>query len=220
VPDTAGSLDGLLIALDVDGVLLDSDRAGAGPWQLVVAERFNVKPDDLQRHFFDPYWSEVIVGRRPIEPALAATIAERSWPVTVEALLACWFESDFCPAPEVVDAARSWRDRGARLALVTNQEHRRAHDLQERLGDLLPFDQMVYSAAVGYVKRQPEFFAVATRSLAGGSTAPCPVVFLDDTLEHVTVAQAAGWTAVHFETGAWRGPMEAVLESASSARRP
>ena len=210
-------LDGLVVALDVDGVLLDSERGGAGGWQLAVADRFGIDPSDLQRSFFDQSWSRVIVGRLSIEDALGAALAQNAWAVSVEDLLRCWFEQDFSPVADVVSAARSWSDLGARLALVTNQEHRRAAYVQERLGALLPIDRMVYSADVGYVKSQPEFFAVATRTLTSTDDGR-PIVFVDDTLAHVEVARGAGWIGVHYEAGAWPGNMEDALRMATAPR--
>ena len=210
-----GRLDGIVVALDVDGVLLDAERGGKGSWQLAVADRFGLDPSELRRSFFDRWWPEVIMGRVSIEKALESVIAEESWPVSVDALLECWFEEDFCPDTEFVSAARSWSEQGARLALVTNQEHRRAAYVHARLGELLPLDQMVYSAGIGHVKSEPEFYVMATRmlELVKGSQ---PIVFVDDAIVHVGVARRAGWIAVHFEAGSWPGRMEAALGQAAS----
>jgi putative hydrolase of the HAD superfamily len=210
-----GRLDGIVVALDVDGVLLDTERGGKGSWQLAVADRFGVDPSELHRSFFERWWPEVIVGRVSIEEALGRVIAEESWPVSVDALLECWFEEDFWPYTELVSAARSWSERGARLALVTNQEHRRAAYVCARLGELLPLDQMVYSAGIGHVKSEAEFFVVATRMLEGVEAGQ-PIVFVDDAIMHVAVARRAGWIAVHFEVGSWPGRMEVALGQAAS----
>jgi putative hydrolase of the HAD superfamily len=156
----------------------------------------------------------VIVGRLSVEDALGSAIAQNSWSVSVDEFLQCWFEADFWPVPDVVSAATSWSERGARLALVTNQEHRRAAYLQERLGELLPIDQMVYSAEIGHVKSEPEFFVLATATLnAGGGSA---IVFVDDTSAHVEVARLSGWQAVQFESGTWPGRMEAALDAVAA----
>jgi len=40
------ALDGAVLALDVDSVLLDPAGAGPGGWQQVVADRFGVDPSD------------------------------------------------------------------------------------------------------------------------------------------------------------------------------
>jgi putative hydrolase of the HAD superfamily len=147
--------------------------------------------------------------------ALARVIEEQSWSVSVGAFLDSWFEADFYPNPDVISAAASWNGCGARLVLVTNQEHRRAAYVAARLGELLPIDRMVYSAEIGYLKSEPEFFGVATRELTGGDD-DRPIVFMDDTIANVEVARHAGWTAVHFEVGSWRERMKEALAAAVS----
>jgi putative hydrolase of the HAD superfamily len=204
-----------VVALDVDGVLLDSERGGAGPWQRAMADRFGVEPSELQRTFFERSWSEVIVGRLSIEDALGSAIAQNSWPVSVDDFLDCWFEADFWPVADVVSAARSWSQRGARLVLVTSQEHRRAAYVRERLRELFPVDRMVYSAQVGHVKSEPEFFVEATRLLASSEGAP-PIVFVDDMPMHVEIARRSGWTAVVYEADAWPARMEDALRTAAA----
>jgi putative hydrolase of the HAD superfamily len=118
------------------------------------------------------------------------------WPLDVEEVLAAWFDADFRPKGDVVAAATGWGERGARVVLVTNQEHRRAAYLQTRLADLLPFDAMVYSAALGCTKAVPEFFVAAAKRLEIDDVGS--VVFLDDDAHHVEVARSAEWSAVHF----------------------
>ena len=167
--------------------------------------------------FFDCWWPDVIVGLVSIEDALKRVIAENSWPVSVDAFLECWFAADFWPFTDVFTAAQSWSEQGARLSLVTNQEHRRAAYVKARLGELLPIDEMVYSAGVGYLKNEPEFFVIATRVL-GGLSAGHPIVFIDDALPHVEVARRAGWTAVHFERGSWTERMEDALDTVATRR--
>jgi putative hydrolase of the HAD superfamily len=217
VSRTDRELGGVVAALDVDGVLLDSARGGAGSWQLVVADRFGVDPSELDRFFFDQWWPDVIVGRTSIEEALERVIGNAGWPMSVDALLASWFEADFWPSTDVIAAANSWSQRGARLALVTNQEHRRAAYVKARLGALLPVDRMVYSAEIGRMKSEPEFFTEATRVLMEFSDVHS-IVFLDDAIDNVEVARRAGWTAVHFEPSSWSERMEEALSTAVSAR--
>ncbi len=65
-----------VLALDVDGVLLDPDRGGRGHWSTELPDRFGISPDDLQSAFFTPFWADVVVGRRPIEDSLRIALGE------------------------------------------------------------------------------------------------------------------------------------------------
>jgi putative hydrolase of the HAD superfamily len=202
-----------VLALDVDGVLLDPTGGGRGGWQQVLEERYAVDAGRLRSAFFERTWPEVIVGRRPVEPALAAAIGELGWPMTVEDLLACWFEADFTVDNEVVDVVRAEADAGVRLVLVTNQEHRRARFLEERLGSLIPISGIAYSAAIGFVKEDPRFFPVASEQL-GISGGGGRVVFVDDSPVNVAAARGYGWSDVHFtREGSWRDDIMSALAS-------
>jgi putative hydrolase of the HAD superfamily len=213
-------LGGLVLALDVDGVLLDPSAGGRGGWSAVVADHYGVDAGQLQTIFFAGAWADVIVGRTAIEPALAAALEELGWPMATEDLLACWFEADSVMDPEVADAARSWAADGARIVLVTNQEHRRARFLDERLGASLPISAMAYSAALGYVKTDPAFFPAACRVLGIGETDD-HVVFVDDALDNVEAARRFGWTAVHFRRQEdWRTEIDAALAAVARRRLP
>ena len=75
----------LTLALDVDGVLLDPDRAGAGHWTTELERRHGITREQLQETFFDTYWSEILVGRRALEPALAASLTAIGSAADVEA---------------------------------------------------------------------------------------------------------------------------------------
>ena len=212
-------LDGVVLALDVDGVILDPTAGGRGGWSAVVAARYGVEADDLQSIFFARAWADVIDGRKAVEPALTAALQELGWSMSAEDLLACWFEADSAVDDEVARAARSWADDGARIVLVTNQEHRRARFLQERLGAPLPISAMAYSAALGYVKTDPAFFPAACRLLAINESDH--VVFVDDSVENVEAARRFGWTAVHFiASGDWRTEIDTALAAAARRRLP
>jgi putative hydrolase of the HAD superfamily len=205
------TLEGRVLALDVDGVLLDPGRGGRGGWQEELAARFSVDAGELDPVFFQSAWPEVILGRRPIVPALAQAIEDLGWTMTVEDLLGCWFEADFVVDGDVVEAARTWAADGARLVLVTNQEHRRARFLGDRLGALMPIEGLVYSAAVGVMKSDPAFFPIASDRLGidGDGT---KVVFVDDSADNVEAARRHGGTAVHFRrTSDWRTEVSAAL---------
>jgi putative hydrolase of the HAD superfamily len=215
--DRTPPLAGAVLALDVDGVLLDPGPDGTGSWQSVLAERYAVDPTLLDSAFFRARWPGIIVGAEAIEPALGEVIAELGWTVTVDELLDCWFEADFTVDHQVVEAVNTWTATGARLVLVTNQEHRRARYLDRRLGELLPVSGMAYSAAVGFTKEHPRFFGAAS-DLLGLPRHSSSVVFVDDAPENVEVARQHGWTAIHFVRGdGWRPAITKALERAAGS---
>ncbi len=204
----------LLLALDVDGVILDPQRGGRGPWQLAFGERFGVDARRLDETFFASAWADVITGRRPVESALSEALQELGWGMGVEAALRCWFEEDFVTAPDVMAAATAWAELGIPLALVSNQEPRRARFIEDRLAPLLRVDGVAFSGDLGVVKSDPAFYDRAEHRLGAVGLGPS-VVFLDDTLSNVEAAARHGWTAVHFsEDVDWRTEVATALQRA------
>ena len=189
----ATSPSDLVVALDVDGVLVDANRDDH--WLDSVAAELDLTAADFDP-WFATHWVDVVTGKRAIEAALA-TFAEG---FDVEGFLRRWFEASSTLNDEVVEAARSWSAAGARLVLATNQEHRRAAHLREHLGAQLPLDDVFYSADFGVGKPSAKFFGFADARLDGAR-----VVFIDDARANVESARAHGWHAIHYPHDAdWR----------------
>ena len=205
---------GPILALDVDGVLLDPERAGRGWWQEVLRETYGFDPTLLDHVFFQRSWSEVIVGRESVESALASALVEIGWNIEVEELLQLWFQADLEINDEVVRAVNEWATTGVRVVLVTNQEARRAAFLEQNLREVLPIEGMAYSGALGAIKSDPAFYPAAERWLDIGIRGN-DVVFIDDSFENIEVAKTYGWSGVHFSMQSdWR----AVIASALAIR--
>lgn len=203
-----------LLALDVDGVLLDSQRGGRGPWQDAFGERFGVDARRLDETLFAAPWADVVTGRRPVESALADALQHLGWDIGVEAALDCWFEEDFVVEPAVLAAAGAWCEQGVPVALVSNQEPRRARYLQQRLAPLLPLHGTAFSGDLGAVKSDPDFYRRADRRLGIAETG-APVVFLDDTAANIDAAVRHGWAGIHFAPGTdWRAAVGTALDAA------
>ena len=213
-----GTAEGVVVALDVDGVLLDPGRGGRGPWQVAFSQQFEVDASQLDQAYFRLAWRNVIVGRDPIESTLAAAMQALGWDIDVEDALRCWFEADFVAQSAVVDAANDWSRRGIRVVLATNQEIRRAQYIEPRLAALIPLGGIAFSGALGLLKDDPAFYAAAERQL-GITPERTSVVFVDDTEANVEAARRHGWRSLPFSTDSdWRQATEQAIESARADR--
>jgi putative hydrolase of the HAD superfamily len=200
------------LALDVDGVLLDASRGGAGHWSVELERRHSITRAELRDAFFLRCWDDVVNGRRAIEDGLAEALEMIGSPVDCEDVLSCWFEADFVPVDSVVALGRRAADGGMRVVLATNQEHRRAAFLRERLGALLSIDDVIYSAEVGHQKHERAFFERASERLGFRPDQRDQVVFVDDLLLNVETALAAGWCGVHAsDDNGWLHEVERLL---------
>lgn len=200
------------LALDVDGVLLDPDRGGHGDWMQELERRFGLTRPQLRDAFFAPAWSDVATGRRAIEDALGESLRHLESPAGVDEVLACWFDADFVPFEATFSLARRASVAGVRVVLATNQEHRRAAYLEQRLSAAFPIAAVLYSADLGYEKHAPQFFELASERLGVAAGDRSGIVFVDDAEHNVEVARRAGWRAVHAPPGSdWICDVEALL---------
>lgn len=206
--------DPRVLALDVDGVLLDPERGGAGHWTNELTRRYGITRSELQEAFFLHCWEEVLTGRRALEEALGEALDQIGTPVDVESVLSCWFEADFVPFMPTIELARRAIDAGALVVLATNQEHRRAAFLEERLGRMFRVHAVFYSAALGHQKHDAAFFDLASDQLGLHGDRRRSVVFVDDVLANTETAEARGWTGVHADGGArWIDDVERLLSN-------
>ncbi len=199
-----------ILALDVDGVLLDPERAGAGHWTDEMEREFGISRPQFRAAFFMRSWDDVINGRRQIEDGVAQALADIGADVAVEDVLRVWFEADFAPIDAAIALARRAGDGGCRVVLATNQEHRRAAFLRDRLRAVMPIDDVLYSADLGVQKHEAAFFELGSARLGVGAEQRGDVVFVDDVEHNVEQARHAGWQAVHATPG--RDPAEWIAD--------
>lgn len=207
-----------ILALDVDGVLLDPDRGGKGHWSAEVERQHGITGDQLVEAFFAPLWQDIVTGRRPIEPGLADALRRLGSTADAEDVLATWLAADCVMFPDTVQLARRASEAGIPVVLATNQEHRRASDLRARLNGHFPLTDLLYSADLGHPKPTAEFFELASARLGVAPDARSSIVFADDSEANVDAARRAGWRAVHAVAGnGWIGEVEALLGLDSTA---
>ena len=201
-----------ILALDVDGVILDSNRGGAGHWSRELELRHGITRAQLRDVFFSRYWDDIVTGQRKIEEGLSEALRLLDTSADCESVLSCWFEADFFPVEAAIALANRAAAAGVTIVLATNQEHRRARFLRERLGVLMPIDEVLYSADLGHQKHERAFFARALDRLGVRSSDSGRVVFVDDLEVNVETAKAVGWRGVHASDGdEWVAQVDRIL---------
>jgi len=175
------------LMVDVDGVVV---IPWPGGWGADLERDLGLPVAVLQARFFGPHWPDVVMGRAGLHEQLAPVLAEHAPHLTSEALCAYWFEKDAQLDHTLLADLAELRAAGLALHLATVQEHLRAEHLWTTLGLRERFDAMHYSAALGCGKPDPAFFrTVGDRT----GLAPHEMLLLDDRLENVEAARAAGW---------------------------
>jgi putative hydrolase of the HAD superfamily len=183
------------LMIDVDGVLISGRPHDGKPWETGLEADLGITSDDLRRHFFLPYWEDIVLGRMDIAEQLPKALDKIPCDLTADDVLTYWFENDARINARLLAELDEQRQRGMRVYLTTNQEHRRAKYLMETIGLETHVDGMHYSAALSCRKPDRLFFDKVA-DLTG--LAPAELLLIDDTSANVEAALAAGWQSANW----------------------
>jgi putative hydrolase of the HAD superfamily len=183
------------LMVDVDGVLVHGRPADGRHWASSLEADLGVRSADLQCEFFDVHWNEIVVGRAGLMERLPAVLQRIAPHLEPERLIAYWFSHDARLSVELLHDLAHVRAAGIGVYLATNQERMRADYLMETLGLAEHVDGMHYSARLGARKPDREFFdrIVAAMGVQAGE-----LLLIDDAVENVNAAAAAGWNVIHW----------------------
>jgi putative hydrolase of the HAD superfamily len=162
-------------------------------------------------------------GEHPLYELEKGNIAEAEFLATIEAELdgdvhlSSLRETYFAhlqPNEPMIDYMRELRDRGLRMALLTNNVREWEPLWRAKLPDIDEiFEVVVDSAFVGMRKPDPRIYELTLERMGDG-LAPPECVFVDDNDVNVEAASALGMVGVRFEGSAQtRADVEAALNS-------
>lgn len=183
------------LLVDVDGVLIRGRPADGRAWSAELEADLGLRAEDLQRAFFQPHWDEIVIGRAALADRLAPVLAAIAPHLTAQRLIDYWFSQDAKVDEALLAELGALRGRGVPVHLATNQDHLRADYLMRVVGLSDHVDGIHYSADLGCRKPDAAFFRQVSARLR---RAPPDLLLIDDVVENVRGAQAAGWAAIHW----------------------
>lgn len=186
------------LMIDVDGVLVNGRPHDGRHWSASLEEDLGLSPERLQREFFAPFWEDIVLGRAALMDYLAPFLERIAPHVVPERFIAYWFQQDSRLAVALLQEISLLRSEGIRVYLATNQEHMRAAYLMQKLGLSNYLDGIYYSAQLGVKKPDGDFFA-SVCSHAGFDARE--LLLVDDSRQNIDAAVAAGWNALHWNSG-------------------
>lgn len=128
-----------------------------------------------------------------------------------------WFEALHGNEP-MLEVMRDLRDRGYRMAILTNN----VREWEELWRAKLPVDEIfelvVDSAWVGMRKPDPRIYELTVERLGGVDLGEC--LFVDDNEANIEAARALGMTAVHFRSNDQAIPEIRTLAGLEGATTP
>jgi putative hydrolase of the HAD superfamily len=199
------------LMVDVDGVVIvHPDPQG---WAAHLERDLGLSKTLLQSAFFEPYWTDVILGRAGLRECLGPVLAKIAPGLSVDQLIRYWFENDAHLDHDLLAQLAAVRAGGVELHLATVQEHERARNIWGELALKRHFDGMHYAAELGCAKPDEAFYrAVVARS----GFAPDEIFFIDDKQANIDAAHAEGWNAA-----LWDGsrPLADLMAEAEEPQR-
>ena len=167
--------------------------------RLALAAQLGVPLDRLDGRVFDRESArraavgELTIGQHWQAVAQALGISQADLPAVIDQ-----FWSADALNTEVVAYIQALRSR-CKVGLLSNAWDNLRQTLDERLGILHLFDEIIVSAEERLVKPDPLIYHVALQRLG---VQPQEAVFVDDLLVNVEAARALGMAGVHFQNAA------------------
>jgi putative hydrolase of the HAD superfamily len=175
------------ILFDADGVLIRGELASS-----YFEQTYGIPHEKLIAFYRGPFL-DCLLDKRDMYEVLPAYLAEWGYTKSPEAFAQEWFDFEHNVDEELIGYIQDLRARGLQCYVATNQERHRAQYLLEKLGFAKSFDGMFASAQLGSAKPDVAFFEKILARLA--ITDKSSVLFWDDMLTNVTVAEAFGMHA-------------------------
>lgn len=164
-------------------------------------------------------------GRHALAAVECGQISQREYEITLGRLLGVDSQgllgralADLQPNHAVMELVRRARERGIRVAVLSNSWGAGEYDPYQGYDLEGWFDAVIISDQVGLRKPDPAIYAM-TAAKIGVPASSC--VFVDDTAANLPVARDLGMAVVHF-TGTTAGiaAIERLLNMPGSARTP
>ena len=183
------------LMMDVDGVLVTGRTTDGLPWKTDLEIDLGISPQELHEAFFRPFWSEVVTGKRELQPTLEAVLKDVAPHVSAARLIDYWFSNDARLDRSALHDLQMLRRQGMKVFLATNQDALRSKYLWDELGLSTYADGILSSASLGFAKPDTFFFERAAMRTGAPKDAH---LLVDDSQANVTAAERAGWQAHHW----------------------
>lgn len=184
------------IIFDVDGVLINGFHANEkfrNRWDENIEQDLGITKDDLTNHFFNKRFGDVLIGKRPLHETLDESLSDLKFDGTSQDIIDYWMKNDLNINHDVLDIVKQLNTMECDLYIATNQEYVRANYLWHNLGFNYYFHDIFYSAKIGHVKPEAEYFHYINDAIGSEE-----IIFFDDHPQNIDVAKSCGWQAFLF----------------------
>ena len=189
-----------IVVWDFDGVLNRNIIDGRFVWSDAFEAEIGKPFDRFQTMIFDGPFKEVIVGRLDLLDLIRRWSNDAGYMGAPEEILDYWFRNDDLVDPKSLELLEAAERVGLRNVIATNNEARRAHYIEHKMGFDARVERLFASGRLGVAKPDPAFVEIVSERL---EVAPERLLLVDDSAVNVAAAEALGWQAYHFQPGCY-----------------
>ncbi|MFC1659277.1 HAD family hydrolase [Pseudomonadota bacterium] len=192
------------IFFDVDGVLIHGFHVKPELrrlWSENLSRDLGILQEDFEKHVVcSSNWTDVVEGRKSLENLLEEVLPYLNFKGSVQDIINYWVSNDSKIDKKLMELLYAIKQKNEKIEfyIATNQEHNRADYLWNNLRFKDIFEDIFYSAKMGMVKSNPEFFYSVNKQL--GLKDENNILFFDDSIKNVESAKLANWNAFEYET--------------------
>ena len=186
------------IFFDVDGVLIDGFHTKPerrNRWDKDIEKDLGIHPDKFQE-IFQGWFLEVIQGRLDFEEEMERWLKFNDYDLKAWQVIDYWHQKDSRIQQTVFDVVQKLAScRDIKIYTATNQTHGRIAYLRDVLKWKNYFTDFYYSARLGCLKQDTNYFAQIEKELNFDPRLEPPLYF-DDDPRNIDVSRSRGWDAV------------------------
>jgi putative hydrolase of the HAD superfamily len=188
------------ILFDADGVIQKTAETFIPRLKSLITET-----EQVDRFIAEVFEAEkpCLMGQKDFAEELGVVLSRWNVKTSTQEALKIWESID--PVPEVVSQIPSIRKYGILCYLATNQQSYRANYMRAAFNYDALFDGAFYSYELGAVKPEKSYFQNILSQLEIPSS---EIVFVDDKIANVEMAQACGMKTLQFEAKSFDNPGE------------
>lgn len=183
---------------DVDGVLINGFHAREerrNRWDKNIEADLGIRFENFQE-IFGQWFPEVLQGRLDFEEEMDRWLKRNDYDLKAWQVINYWHQKDSDVESSVIEVVCKLSVLpDLKLYTATNQTHARIIYLRDVLRWGYYFSDFYYSARLGCLKNNPEYFIKIENHL-GSSPESEIFLYFDDDPVNIQIAAARGWNAV------------------------
>lgn len=188
-------MDYKIMFFDADGVILK----GGTRFTDKLVEKYDLKIENMLPFFEEPFivCSE---GKADVKEELTKVVSDWGWKGTVDKLMDFWLTEGTEFDDEVIELARQFTQTGIHCFVTTGQEKYRGEFIKEKVGYGHPFEDVFYSAELGFVKRDPKFLELCYERVKHLVDRPSSILVIDDSKNIIENAKSLGCSTLFIQS--------------------